>query len=170
MCYYKCFIVDNHYTKCTSYVYFMYIFIHLCIDDWRRCMFTSGTSSQSLHLFKCQSFKGWFSLKTFYIQAVNTFLHLKNLPYQAGISINLFIKLQFFFQLECTYLNLRSSFPMEKISKVFACLFCFLTWTSPGGNTPQDTNCTATCLLSWKLFKLDEPDMQDTAGEAGTNS
>ena len=35
---------------------------------------------------------------------------------------------------------------------------------------PQDTNCTATCLLSRKLFKLDEPDMQDTAGEAGTNS
>ena len=44
------------------------------------------------------------------------------------------------------------------------------SWTSPGGNTPQDTNCTATCLLSRKLFKLDEPDMQDTAGEAGTNS
>ena len=40
----------------------------------------------------------------------------------------------------------------------------------PGSNTPQDTNCTATCLLSRKLFKLDEPDMQDTAGEAGTNS
>ena len=40
----------------------------------------------------------------------------------------------------------------------------------PGGNTPQDTNCTATWLLSRKLFKLDEPDMQDTAGEAGTNS
>ena len=38
--------------------------------------------------------------------------------------------------------------------------------TSPGGNTPQDTNCTATCLLSRKLSKLDEPDMQDTAGEA----
>ena len=35
---------------------------------------------------------------------------------------------------------------------------------------PQDINCTATCLLSRKLFKLDEPDMQDTAGEAGTNS
>ena len=35
---------------------------------------------------------------------------------------------------------------------------------------PTDTNCTATCLLSRKLFKLDEPDMQDTAGEAGTNS
>ena len=32
---------------------------------------------------------------------------------------------------------------------------------------PQDTNCTATCLLSRKLFKLDEPHMQDTAGEAG---
>ena len=43
-------------------------------------------------------------------------------------------------------------------------------YTSPGGNIPQDTNCTATCSLSRKLFKLDEPDMQDTAGEAGTNS
>ena len=40
----------------------------------------------------------------------------------------------------------------------------------PGGNTPQDTNCTATCLLSRKLFKLDKPDMQDTAGEVGMNS
>ena len=37
-------------------------------------------------------------------------------------------------------------------------------------NTPQDTNCTATCLLSRKLFELDEPDMQDTSGEAETNS
>ena len=39
-------------------------------------------------------------------------------------------------------------------------------WTSPGGNTPQSTNYTATCLPSRKLSKLDEPDMQDTAGEA----
>ena len=37
-------------------------------------------------------------------------------------------------------------------------------------NTPQDNNCTATCLLSRKLSKLDEPDMQDTAREAGMNS
>ena len=43
-------------------------------------------------------------------------------------------------------------------------------YTSPGGNTPQDTNSTATCLLSRKLYKLDEPDMQDTAGEARTSS
>ena len=43
-------------------------------------------------------------------------------------------------------------------------------WTSPSGNTPQDTSCTATCLPSWKLYKLDEPDTQDTAGEARTNS
>ena len=28
----------------------------------------------------------------------------------------------------------------------------------------------ATCLPSRKLFKLDEPDMQDSAGEAGTSS
>ena len=43
-------------------------------------------------------------------------------------------------------------------------------WTSPGGNTPQETNYTATCLPSQKLSKLDKPDMQDTAGEAGTSS
>ena len=41
---------------------------------------------------------------------------------------------------------------------------------SPGVNTPQDTNYTATCLLSQKLYKLDEPDMRDTAREATTNS
>ena len=41
---------------------------------------------------------------------------------------------------------------------------------SPGGNTPQNTNYTAPYLSSRKLSKLDEPDMQDTAGEAGTSS
>ena len=45
-----------------------------------------------------------------------------------------------------------------------------LYWASSGGNTPQGTNYTATCLPSRKLSKLDEPDMQDTAGEAGTSS
>ena len=43
-------------------------------------------------------------------------------------------------------------------------------WTSPGGNTPQGTNYTATWLTSRKLSKLDEPDMQDTAEEEGTSS
>ena len=43
-------------------------------------------------------------------------------------------------------------------------------WTSPGGNIPQSTNCMATYLPSRKLSKLDGPDMQDTAGEAGTRS
>ena len=38
-------------------------------------------------------------------------------------------------------------------------------------STPhKDTKYTATYLPSWKLSKLDEPDMQDTAGEAGTSS
>ena len=41
---------------------------------------------------------------------------------------------------------------------------------SPGSNTPQDTKYTATCLPSRKLSKRDEPDMQDTAGEARTSS
>ena len=47
---------------------------------------------------------------------------------------------------------------------------CVQSWTSLGSNTPQDTNCTATCPLSRKLFKLGEPDMQDIAGEAEMNS
>ena len=37
-------------------------------------------------------------------------------------------------------------------------------------NTKQRTICTATYLPSRKLSKLDEPDMQDTTGEAGTSS
>ena len=43
-------------------------------------------------------------------------------------------------------------------------------WISPGGNTPQSTNYTATGLPSRKLSNLDEPDTQDTAGEAETSS
>ena len=35
---------------------------------------------------------------------------------------------------------------------------------------PESTNYTATYLPSRKLSKLDEPDIQDTAGEAGTCS
>ena len=34
----------------------------------------------------------------------------------------------------------------------------------------RGTNYTTTCLPSRKLSKSDEPDMQDTAGEAGTSS
>ena len=41
---------------------------------------------------------------------------------------------------------------------------------SPGGNTPQGTNYTTTCLPSRNLSKLDEPGTQDTAGEAETSS
>ena len=37
------------------------------------------------------------------------------------------------------------------------------------GNTPQISRYTATYHQSWKLWKLDEPNMQDTAGEVGTS-
>ena len=43
-------------------------------------------------------------------------------------------------------------------------------WTSPGDNTPRDTNYTDTCPPSRKLYKLDEPDTRDTAEEARTSS
>ena len=37
-------------------------------------------------------------------------------------------------------------------------------------HTQQSTNYTVTYLPSRKLSKLDEPDMQDAAGESGTSS
>ena len=46
----------------------------------------------------------------------------------------------------------------------------FTCWTGLGSNTPHGANCTATYHLSWKLYKLDELDMPDTAGEAKTRS
>ena len=42
---------------------------------------------------------------------------------------------------------------------------CEQYWTSPGGSTSQNSNCTATDHSSRKLSKLDEPDTRDTAGE-----
>ena len=47
---------------------------------------------------------------------------------------------------------------------------CEQYWTSPGGNTPPDSSYMATYNPSWKLSKLDEPDMQDPAREVMTNS
>ena len=47
---------------------------------------------------------------------------------------------------------------------------CEQYWTIPGGNIPQSNSYTATYHQSRKHSKLDEPDMQDTAGEAGTSS
>ena len=47
---------------------------------------------------------------------------------------------------------------------------CEQYWTGPGSNTSQGANCMATYHLSRKLYKLDEPDMPDTAGEARTRS
>ena len=41
---------------------------------------------------------------------------------------------------------------------------------SAAGNTPQSTNYTATCFPLQKLSKLDEPGMQDTAGEEEKSS
>ena len=36
---------------------------------------------------------------------------------------------------------------------------------SPGGNTPQNNSCVTNYHSLRKLFKLDEPNMRDTAGE-----
>ena len=43
-------------------------------------------------------------------------------------------------------------------------------WTNPGGNILQNSSCTAIYPPSQKPSGLDEPDMQDTAGEVNTNS
>ena len=60
--------------------------------------------------------------------------------------------------------------PPNRLDIVNSTAICEQYWTSLGGNTPQGANYTATCLPSRKLSKLDEPDTQDTAVEARTNS
>ena len=67
------------------------------------------------------------------------------------------------------------SYLRKELSKLLSDLYytqecCEQYWTSPGANTPQGTSYTAIWLPSRKLSKLDEPDMQDTAGEAETSS
>ena len=47
---------------------------------------------------------------------------------------------------------------------------CEQYWTSHGGSTPQRSSCMDTYQPSQKLSKLDESDMQDTAGEVGMSS
>ena len=44
---------------------------------------------------------------------------------------------------------------------------CEQYWTSHGGSTPQSSCGMAIYHSSQKLSKIDEPDMQDTAGEVG---
>ena len=45
-----------------------------------------------------------------------------------------------------------------------------LYWRNPGCNIQRNNSCTATYLPSLKLSKKDEQGMQDTTGEATTNS
>ena len=59
---------------------------------------------------------------------------------------------------------------MEKSLTAITLECCGQYWTSLWGNTPQSSSCTTTNLPSRKLSKLDEPDMQDTAEEAGTSA
>ena len=47
---------------------------------------------------------------------------------------------------------------------------CMLFWTNPRSSTPQNSSCTATYLLSYKLSKEDKQDMSDTAGDVRMNS
>ena len=70
----------------------------------------------------------------------------------------------------------RSFFQVPVVSIL---LYGCTTWTLDGNytrmlrailNKSLRQHPTATCLPSQKLSKLDEPDMQDTAGEAGTSS
>ena len=61
----------------------------------------------------------------------------------------------------------RSFFQAAVVSTAITRECCEQYWTSPGDNTRQDTNYMTTCRPLRKLSKLNEPDMQDTAGEEG---
>ena len=45
-----------------------------------------------------------------------------------------------------------------------------LFWINTGSNKPQNSNCTATYLQSYKPSKLDEQDILGITGEVKTNS
>ena len=65
----------------------------------------------------------------------------------------------------------QSSNAKKKTGKSFNIQQMFTTiLSSPGGNTQQSSSCTTTYHPSWKLSKLDKPDMQDTVGEVGMSS
>ena len=52
----------------------------------------------------------------------------------------------------------------------FFVLIYFLSYFHDFANQQFYTNYTATCLPSRKLYRLDEPNTRDTAGEARTSS
>ena len=68
----------------------------------------------------------------------------------------------------CTTWTLTKRWRKGLTATILEC--CEQYWTSPGGNTPQSSSCMATYLPSRNPSKLDEPDMQDTTGEAGMSS
>ena len=55
--------------------------------------------------------------------------------------------------------------PTKRMEKKLDGNYSRMLRASPDGNIPQGINYTATCLPSRKLSMLDEPEMQDTAGE-----
>ena len=66
------------------------------------------------------------------------------------------------------HINLHRLFNANLTATTQEC--CQQYWTGPGGNTQQSSSCMATYDPSRKVSKLDETDMQDTAGEVGTSS
>ena len=67
-----------------------------------------------------------------------------------------------------TYINIYNIY--INIIYIYKCIKCVYLHISPGDNTPRDSNYTDTCPPSQKLYKFDEPDTRDTAGEARTSS
>ena len=76
-----------------------------------------------------------------------------------GISTKVIVRMWLWF--EHTYYDVAVQYDNNDALGTSPCdLFVIiLMYNHPGGNTPQDTNYTATCLPSWKLSKLDKPDM-----------
>ena len=58
----------------------------------------------------------------------------------------------------------------KRMEKKLVCNDARMLRANPRGNTRQSSRCTATYQPSRKQSKLDEPDMQDTAGDVGTSS
>ena len=133
-----------------------YICVFVCVCVW------------SLRNTKINVFCVWIVyFICYYIQILTKLYFLRHMPTIAKLSW------RSYFSLNCLARLAKDHFNQTLFKTTFSIIKLCISeryWTSPGGNTPQSRRCTATGHPSQKLSKLDKADMQDTAGEVGTNS
>ena len=101
-----------------------------------------------------------------------TYLTIENRPATPGIYVSVYSKSNS--AVSSILLHGCTTWALTKrIEKKLDSNYTRMPWVilnHPGDSTPQSSSGTATNHPSWKLSKLDEPDMQDTAREVWMSS